>query len=175
MARFCVRRNQNRVPLSQRPPYSGSHDIRHTGVIFDTARRGAGGRLGLPLSFFADSPGQCRMVNYFSLPLTARRAFTPNVWDAVAFSLIIAGFVLVAHEARMTALPLAVIDTTPVSLEPANLPEYALRTMMRMLPAIVASLAFTLLYATLAAKSRRAALVMIPILDILQSVPVLGF
>ena len=90
MARFCVRRNQNRVPLSQRPPYSGGHDIRHTGVIFDTARRGAGGRLGLPLSFFADSPGQCRMVNYFSLPLTVRRALTPNVWDAVEFSLIIA-------------------------------------------------------------------------------------
>ena len=115
------------------------------------------------------------MVNYFSLPLTARRAFTPNIWDIIAFSLIIAGFVLVAHEARVTSLPLAVIDATPVSLDPANLPEYALRTMMRMVAAIAASLVFTLIYATLAAKSRRAELVLIPILDILQSVPVLGF
>jgi NitT/TauT family transport system permease protein len=115
------------------------------------------------------------MVNYFSLPLTARRALTPNVWDAIAFSLIIAGFVMVAHEARVTSQPLAVIATAPVSLDPANLPEYALRTMMRMIAAIIASLVFTLVYATLAAKSRRAELVMIPILDILQSVPVLGF
>jgi NitT/TauT family transport system permease protein len=115
------------------------------------------------------------MVNYFSLPLTVRRALTPNVWDSVAFSLIIAGFVLVAHEARVTSLPLAVIDATPVSLDPANLPDYALRTMMRMVAAIIASLVFTLVYATVAAKSRRAELVLIPILDILQSVPVLGF
>ena len=48
------------------------------------------------------------MVNYFSLPLTARRALIPNVWDAIAFSLIIAGFVMVAHEARVTSQPLAV-------------------------------------------------------------------
>jgi NitT/TauT family transport system permease protein len=115
------------------------------------------------------------MVNYFSLPLTARRALIPNLWDIVAFSLIFAAFVLVAHEAHVTSLPLAVIDATPVSLDPVNLPEYALRTMMRMFAAIVASLIFTLTYATLAAKSRRAELVLIPILDILQSVPVLGF
>jgi NitT/TauT family transport system permease protein len=115
------------------------------------------------------------MVNYFSLPLMARRALIPNVWDAIAFSLIIAGFVMVAHEARVTSQPLAVIATAPVSLDPVNLPEYALRTMMRMIAAIIASLVFTLVYATLAAKSRRAELVMIPILDILQSVPVLGF
>src|SRR5262249_7544640 len=37
------------------------------------------------------------------------------------------------------------------------------------------SLIFTLVYATLAAKSRRLGVVLIPILDILQSVPVLGF
>jgi NitT/TauT family transport system permease protein len=115
------------------------------------------------------------MVNYFSLPLTARRALTPNIWDVVAFSLIIGGFVLVAHEAQVTTLPLAVIDAVPVSLDPANLPDYALRTMMRMVAAILASLVFTLSYATLAAKSRRAELVLIPLLDILQSVPVLGF
>jgi NitT/TauT family transport system permease protein len=115
------------------------------------------------------------MVNYFSLPLTARRALTPNVWDIVAFSLIFAGFILIAHEARVTTQPLAVIDATPVVLDPRNLPDYALRTVMRMFAAILASLVFTLVYATLAAKSRRAELVLIPILDILQSVPILGF
>ena len=40
---------------------------------------------------------------------------------------------------------------------------------------MMASLVFTFTYATLAAKSRRAASVLVPLLDILQSVPILGF
>jgi NitT/TauT family transport system permease protein len=55
------------------------------------------------------------------------------------------------------------------------LPFYALRTTARMFAALLASLFFTFTYATLAAKSRRAALILVPILDILQSVPILGF
>ncbi len=46
---------------------------------------------------------------------------------------------------------------------------------MRMLAALVASLIFTFIYATPAAKSRRAETVLIPLLDVLQSVPVLGY
>ncbi len=65
--------------------------------------------------------------------------------------------------------------TQAISLDPANLPEYALRTTFRMLVAMVASLVFTPVYGTLAAKSRRASMVLVPILDILQSVPVLGY
>ena len=70
---------------------------------------------------------------------------------------------------------LSTLDTTPVSLDPANLPLYALRTTMRMLLAIICSTIFTFIYAALAAKSRRAEMVLIPLLDILQSVPILGF
>ena len=44
-----------------------------------------------------------------------------------------------------------------------------------MFAALLASLLFTFTYATLAAKSRRAELVLMPMLDILQSVPILGF
>ena len=44
-----------------------------------------------------------------------------------------------------------------------------------MLLAIVCSTVFTFVYAAIAAKSRRAEMVMIPLLDILQSVPILGF
>jgi NitT/TauT family transport system permease protein len=72
-------------------------------------------------------------------------------------------------------VPLAALDTKPLSLDPANLPEYALRTTLRMLAAIVCSLIFTFVYAPLAANSRRAEIALIPILDILQSVPILGF
>ena len=57
----------------------------------------------------------------------------------------------------------------------AQLPYYALRTALRMFAALAASFVFTFTYATLAAKSRRAEMVLIPVLDILQSVPILGF
>ena len=46
---------------------------------------------------------------------------------------------------------------------------------MRMLAALILSLVFTLTYATLAGKSRRAEMVLIPLLDVLQSVPILGY
>ena len=63
----------------------------------------------------------------------------------------------------------------PVTLDPAALPGYAARTTLRMLAAMLLSLIFTFTYATWAAKSRRAEVVLIPLLDILQSVPILGF
>jgi NitT/TauT family transport system permease protein len=66
-------------------------------------------------------------------------------------------------------------DEPVVDLDYWNLPYYALRTSLRMFAALVASLVFTFTYATLAAKSRRAEMVLIPLLDILQSVPILGF
>jgi NitT/TauT family transport system permease protein len=103
------------------------------------------------------------------------QALRPNIWDAVALVLVIGAMVLIVYGGEQTTLPLSALDTSPVSLDPANLPIYALRTTMRMLLAIVCSIIFTLTYGTLAAKSRRAEMVLIPLLDILQSVPILGF
>ena len=103
------------------------------------------------------------------------QALRPNVWDAVALILVIGAMVLIVYGGEQTTLPLSALDAAPVSLDPANLPVYALRTTMRMLLAIVCSIIFTLVYAALAAKSRRAEMVLIPLLDILQSVPILGF
>ncbi len=62
-----------------------------------------------------------------------------------------------------------------VSTDPANLPYYAARSLLRMFVALVLSVIFTFVYATWAARSKRAEKVLIPLLDILQSVPVLGF
>jgi NitT/TauT family transport system permease protein len=101
--------------------------------------------------------------------------FRPNFYDVAIFILIAGVFFLLAHGAHEWSAPAARLVAEPVTLNPAKLPEYALRTTLRMFAAIVASLVFTLVYATLAAKSRRAELVLIPALDILQSVPVLGF
>ena len=101
--------------------------------------------------------------------------FLPNFWDLFAIVLLIGGFVMLAQGAKETLVPLVTVQNAELSLDPANLPEYALRTTLRMLAAILASLLFTLIYGAIAAKSRKAEMVLIPILDILQSVPVLGF
>jgi NitT/TauT family transport system permease protein len=99
----------------------------------------------------------------------------PNVYDLAIFILVAGVFVLIAHGAHEMTAPAARLVAEPITLDPANLPEYALRTTLRMFAAIIVSLLFTFVVATLAAKSRTAELVIVPALDILQSVPVLGF
>ncbi len=114
----------------------------------------------------------------FNLNRTANASawrLAPNRWDFVAFPLIICAIAMAAIGFHQTMAPISTLKTQVISLNPAMLPEYALRTTLRMLAAMVASLAFTLGYGTLAAKSRRAGMVLVPILDILQSVPVLGY
>lgn len=108
------------------------------------------------------------------IPATAKRLL-PNRWDLIAFPLIL-GFLLFATTGiEGTWAPISALQTEPISLDAANLPEYAVRTTLRMLAAMLASIVFTLVYGTLAAKSRRAGQLLVPILDILQSVPVLGY
>ncbi len=99
----------------------------------------------------------------------------PNGFDAAALLFVAALLIAVGHAARHTFLPLATPAVTAIHLEPSYLPGYALRTVMRMFAALACSLLFTFTYATLAAKNRRAGMVMVPILDILQSLPIFGF
>jgi NitT/TauT family transport system permease protein len=99
----------------------------------------------------------------------------PGWADAIALLLLGGIAVLVIRGAGGMAEPLSQLRLAPVTLDPANLPTYALRTTLRMFAALGASLIFTFVVATLAAKSRRAEMVIVPALDILQSVPVLGF
>src|SRR6516164_887443 len=67
-------------------------------------------------------------------------------------------------------------DVIPsVSLDPRNLPNYAARSTLRMFIALAFSTVFTFVYGYAAARSKRAERVLVPLLDILQSVPVLGF
>ncbi|WP_367143337.1 ABC transporter permease [Pantoea stewartii] len=114
-------------------------------------------------------------MNFRFTMLAANRRLLPNVWDAVAFPLIICLIAMVAVGFHQTLMPIDSLKTQAISLDPTNLPEYAMRTTLRMLVAMLASLVFSLIYGTLAAKSRRAEKVLVPILDILQSVPVLGY
>jgi NitT/TauT family transport system permease protein len=115
------------------------------------------------------------MALHIISPPALGRALVPNIWDIVALVLVIGAMVLIVYGGEQTTAPLSALEVAPVSLDPANLPLYALRTTLRMLLAIVCSIVFTFIYAALAAKSRRAEMVLIPLLDILQSVPILGF
>jgi len=96
-------------------------------------------------------------------------------WDVLAVLLILGLLVFLSEASRHLLQPLSELQRQPVSLDPRNLPEYAARTTLRMLVAMLFSLLFTFTYATLAAKSKRAERLLIPLLDILQSVPILGF
>ena len=114
------------------------------------------------------------MKNYTPPALAGHRV--PNRWDGAALLLVMGVLVALIDVGRGTiATPIAVIQNTPIHLDPAYLPFYALRSTARMFAALVLSFIFTFTYATLAAKSRRAGMILIPILDILQSVPILGF
>ncbi len=103
------------------------------------------------------------------------RLTQPNRADVIAFVLLIGVAALLVRGAEGVAEPLSRLRVEPVTLDPRYLPYYALRTVIRMFAALAASLVFTLVVATLAARSRRAGQIIVPMLDILQSVPILGF
>ncbi len=103
------------------------------------------------------------------------RLTQPNRADVIAFVLLIGIAALLVRGAEGVAEPLSRLRVEPVTLDPRYLPYYALRTVIRMFAALAASLVFTLVVATLAARSRRAGQIIMPMLDILQSVPILGF
>ncbi len=109
----------------------------------------------------------------FPAAAVARRL--PNLFDLVAGLCIFAALIALAGAARGALAPLGALDATPISLDPWALPGYAGRTTLRMFAALFCSLVFTFVVATWAAKSRHAGLVLLPVLDVLQAVPILGF
>jgi len=92
---------------------------------------------------------------------------------ALALVGLLYGLLRIAPSLNAPFLP----KTAPaqVSTDPANLPYYAVRSLLRMFAGLVASVLFTFVYSIAAARMRRAEKVLLPILDILQSVPVLAF
>src|SRR5712675_2222058 len=116
------------------------------------------------------------MEQRWGLPLIAWPSrLRPYLWDLVALPLVLGALALVAWGGMKMGARYEVGESLPMSLDPWRLPEYALRTVLRMAASLVVSLAFSFPYAALAAKSRQAEKILIPVLDILQSVPVLGF
>jgi NitT/TauT family transport system permease protein len=98
-----------------------------------------------------------------------------NRWDWALLPMVLALFVLMGYGAQQMARPYQVGQTLPLSLDAVYLPYYLLRTTLRMFIALGASMVFSCVFAALATKYRTAEKIMVPMLDILQSIPVLGF
>jgi NitT/TauT family transport system permease protein len=100
---------------------------------------------------------------------------TPNRWDWALLPLVLALLALTAYGAMQMTRPFVLGQPTPIALDPACLPYYLLRTILRMFSALGFSLLFTFGFAVVATRWRAAENVLVPLLDVLQSVPILGF
>ena len=109
-------------------------------------------------------------------PETARRAGMRRTADVLV---LLGLFVALWGISKISAGIAEPFDpaTAPSAVEtdPSALPYYAARSLLRMFIALAAAVAFSFAYATVAARVRGAERVLIPVLDVLQSVPVLGF
>lgn len=99
----------------------------------------------------------------------------PNYWDVIALCFVLGIILLLGWGAGQMSHPYQIGHPIPISLNPSYLPYYALRTVLRMFIALICSLLFTFTIGTWAAKNKNAERIIIPVIDILQSVPVLGF
>lgn len=104
---------------------------------------------------------------------TSQRSTRPfTLGDLVSLAVVI---VLLYAGARLAFNAPAVISGPEISLRPTVLPWYVLLSVGRMTAAYALSMAFTLLYGRAAAYNRRAEQLLMPLLDVLQSVPILSF
>jgi ABC-type nitrate/sulfonate/bicarbonate transport system permease component len=139
----------------------------------------------VPASFPARSVPICTGVQPFhflrrEVSVTTRRRLFEFIrperglsFNDIVIILVIG--VLVYVGARLALRAPAMVQGPTISLEPAVLPWYALRSVIRMLAAYLLSLIFSLVYGYIAAYNRRAERFMMPVLDVLQSVPILSF
>lgn len=116
-----------------------------------------------------------------ALPMTPTRLALPSRprsrgADILVFVGVAILLWLVVRLGHGASVPWTVANAAAaVSTDPSQLPYYAARSLLRMFAALGLSLIFTFFYGTAAARSRRAAKLLLPLLDVLQSVPVLGF
>lgn len=104
-----------------------------------------------------------------------RRLSSPLPADVlVAIAIFLALFVVV-RLVDNADVPLPPSNDDIISTDPTSLPYYAAASLLRMSVGLVLSYAFALVFGYWAAHSRKAERLMIPALDVLQSVPVLGF
>jgi len=113
------------------------------------------------------------MARFPRLLRTQQPLHRPLTWGDVLALLLVA--VLLYVGVRLSFGAPDVVAGPTISLAPTALPWYAVLSVGRMLAAYTLSLLFTLTYGRWAAYSRRAEAVLMPLLDVLQSVPILSF
>ncbi len=101
--------------------------------------------------------------------------YYPNRWDIIATLIVFTIIIALAWGSTQLVAPFHLDDASTINLNPKYLPEYAIRTVLRLSIALFFSLLATFIFGTLAAKSKTAERWIIPAIDILQSVPILGF
>ena len=100
--------------------------------------------------------------------------FRFNFFDLIASIFVVTLLFIIVESINNMYEPIVSLHENSISLHPGHLPEYAARTTLRMFIAVFFSLIFTFIYASIAAKTRLE-VILIPLLDILQSVPILGY
>lgn len=111
-----------------------------------------------------------------SLPSRVTGRLSRLSWvDAVVAAAVLVGLYLLLRVGKGATVSFDPAHVARVDTDPAKLPYYAARSLLRMFTALAASVSFTLVYGYAAARSRRLERILVPALDILQSVPVLGF
>lgn len=113
------------------------------------------------------------MANNAQIFHSSQRSGRPFTWgDVLSLALVV---VLLYIGARLAFNAPAVIAGPEISLSPTALPWYTLLSLGRMAAAYALSMLFTLLYGRTAAYNRSAERLLMPLLDVLQSVPILSF
>jgi NitT/TauT family transport system permease protein len=106
--------------------------------------------------------------NIMGNPRSGSRSF------GIVDGLIVFGLIALLYVGIRFASPVAIAGPE-IDLAPSALPKYVFLSLLRMTASYFLSLAFSLVYAYIAAHNRTAERVMLPILDVLQSVPLLSF
>ena len=99
-----------------------------------------------------------------------------NWYDLLlAVGIVAVGYVIIKLGQAMTVNFAPGRTEVKLNTSVSNVPYYAARSLLRMFIALLISTVFTLVYGTAAARLRRAEKVLVPILDVLQSIPILVF
>ena len=116
------------------------------------------------------------MTNARTFPTRGALSRVPfSFIDVAVFATVVIGLFVLLKVGSGAAVSFTPTSHLRISTDPARLPYYAVRSLIRMFIALFLSVVFTLIYGYAAARSRRAERVLVPLLDILQSVPILGF
>jgi NitT/TauT family transport system permease protein len=97
------------------------------------------------------------------------------LWDLGVFAVVVGLLWILAQSAADILSPYQIGDQVVIDLSPYRLPYYAFRTVLRMFIALGLSLICAFIFGGMAAKSPRAERIILPMVDVLQSIPVIGF